>query len=256
MSSDKHDSIKKEIIKLFNLKIKGKTPNLTGRNSRHDGGCGHWLEREMGLSPNGNNAPDFKGFEMKTGTRSKTTFGDWSANYYIYTDPAYGALGRSVFLKTFGKPNAEKDNRHSWSGSPVPKVNTINDFGQILVVDAKNNILAKYFFSKDKRPNKSKIVSSSMQVDDLVIARWDQASISEKLERKFNQDGWFKCNIDSDGRYSSIVFGARLSFECWIEFVKSGDVFFDSGMYDGNLRPYSQWRASNVFWDGLIVSTH
>ena len=243
MSSDKHDTIKKEIIKLFNLKIRGKIPNLSGRNSRHNGGCGHWLEREMGLTPNGNNAPDFKGFEMKTGTRSKTTFGDWSPDYFIFKDENYGAIGR-------------KNNRHSWSGSPVPKVNAINDFGQILVVDSKNNILAKYFFSKDKRLNKSRIVPGSMQLDDLVIAGWDQASISEKLERKFNQDGWFKCNIDSDGRYSSIVFGAPLSFQRWIEFVKSGDVFFDSGMYDGNLRPYAQWRASNEFWDGLIISTH
>jgi len=256
MSSDKHDLIKKEIINLFNLKIKGKVPNLIGRNSRHDGGSGHWLEREMGLSPNGNNTPDFKGFEMKTGTRSKTTFGDWSPDYFIFKDEKYGAIGRSEFLKIFGKPNPKKNNRYSWSGSPVPKINAINDFGQILVVDAKNNILAKYFFSKDKRPNKSKIVPSSMQIDGLVIARWDQASISSKLERKFNQDGWFKCNRDSDGRYLSIVFGAPLSFERWIDFVKTGDVFFDSGMYDGNLRPYAQWRASNEFWDGLIISTH
>lgn len=256
MSSDKHDSIKKEIIKLFNLKIKGKIPNLSGRNSRHDGRCGHWLEREMGLSPNGNNAPDFKGFEMKTGTRSKTTFGDWSANYYIYTDPAYGAVGRSVFLKTFGKPNAKKNNRHSWSGSPVPKIKNINDFGQILVVDSGSNILAKYYFSKDKRLNKSQIVPKCMQVDNLVIARWNQSSISEQLERKFNQEGWFKCNRDGDGRYISIVFGAPLSFERWIDFVKKGDVFFDSGMYEGNPRPYANWRATNDFWADLIISTH
>ncbi|MGR5915634.1 hypothetical protein ACT7CS_01805 [Bacillus pacificus] len=27
-------------------------------------------------------------------------------------------------------------------------------------------------------------------------------------------------------------------------------------MYQGNKRPYSQWRASNSFWDSLIVECY
>ena len=47
-----------------------------------------------------------------------------------------------------------------------------------------------------------------------------------------------------------------MNFENWIELVKQGVVFFDSGMYVGNKRPYSQWRANNNYWDSLIVETY
>ena len=61
-------------------------------------------------------------------------------------------------------------------------------------------------------------------------------------------DGWFG--------YSSLIFGGPLTFEKWINLVKTGEVFFDSGMYEGNSRPYSQWRASNAIWESMVVSSH
>ena len=53
--------------------------------------------------------------------------------------------------------------------------------------------------------------------------------------------------------YEKIVFGKALNFDTWIEFVKTKDIYFDSGMYEGNSRNYSQWRSNNSFWDKLIV---
>ena len=50
-----------------------------------------------------------------------------------------------------------------------------------------------------------------------------------------------------------MVFGAPMDFETWIKHVVTGDIYFDSGMYQGNMRPYSQWRSDNVFWDQLVV---
>ena len=47
-----------------------------------------------------------------------------------------------------------------------------------------------------------------------------------------------------------------MNYNEWIELVKQGIVFFDSGMYQGNKRPYSQWRANNNFWDSLITETY
>ena len=38
--------------------------------------------------------------------------------------------------------------------------------------------------------------------------------------------------------------------------VIQGIVFFDSGMYEGNPRPYSQWRANNNLWDSLIIESY
>ena len=35
-----------------------------------------------------------------------------------------------------------------------------------------------------------------------------------------------------------------------------GTLFFDSGMYQGNVRPYSQWRATTGFWHSLITDSH
>jgi hypothetical protein len=143
-----------------------------------------------------------------------------------------------------------------WSGDPAPKIKKINDYGQTLVVDDEKNIHAKYFFSADKRQNKGLLIPVAAQVENLTIAKWERISIQGKLERKFNQKGWFKCLQDSQGFYTEIVFGEPIKYEIWIKLVEDGDVFFDSGMYEGNARPYSQWRASNTFWNKLITSRY
>lgn len=246
---------KEQIIALFNNNVKGKKSDSSQSNAKHDGKDGHWLERAMGIKANASNSPDLLGYEMKNGTKNKTSFGDWSANYYIFRDKKIG-IDRNTFLKIFGKPNMEKEGRLSWSGEPVPKISSFNKFGQKLVLDDETNIHAKYFYSKDQRPDKATIVPTELQIDNLTIARWDAASLKKKVENKFNQRGWFQCLKDNQGIYISIVFGSPISFEQWIALVKTGDIFFDSGMYQGNFRPYSQWRASNTVWDKLVTSRH
>ena len=248
------DADKRKIIERFNSQVKGQRPVAEG-NKRHDGKYGHWLERKMGSYIDASNEPDLYGYEMKNNTTSKTTFGDWSADYYIYKDPVSG-INRSQFLKIFGKPNENKGGRHSWSGEPCPKINTYNRFGQILKVDAGNNILAIYSYSEDKRQDKQNIVPVNLQKDDLIIAKWDSEKIKAKLEKKFNQKGWFKCQLGINGTYEKIVFGAPINIETWIELVRAGTVFFDSGMYEGNNRPYSQWRANNSFWASCIIEEY
>lgn len=249
------NSKKKEIIDIFNKNVKGKKANTTTANAQHDGKEGHWLEQQMGIKANASNSPDLLGYEMKNDTKSKTTFGDWSANYYIFKDKKFD-FSRSNFLSVFGKSNIERGGRHSWSGEPCPKVNTTNKFGQKLTIDKDNNISAIYNFSADMRANKKDIVPSKFQIENLTLARWDSSSLREKLEQKFKQNGWFKCLKDNQGIYYGIAFGKPICFEQWIEWVKKGDVFFDSGMYDGNSRNYSQWRANNKFWDNLIYEQY
>lgn len=242
---------KKKIVELFLKTIKGKKSDTIKSNVRHDGKEGHWLEIEMGLKLNASNSPDFLGFEMKNDTTNKTTFGDWSANYYIFTDPQYKLL-RDDFLKIFGKPNEKKNGRYSWSGEPCPQIGKFNRFGQKLIVDDSSNIIAIYSYSEDKRVNKDETVPEKLRQENLTLAKWNAESIRKKLENKFNQNGWFKCLKNSDGVYYAIVFGEPINYENWIELVRKGDVFFDSGMYQGNPRPYSQWRATNTFWASLI----
>ncbi len=257
MTKVKNDSIqvKQKIIKLFYKNVKGKKPDSSKSNQRHDGRDGHWLEVQMDVEHNANNAPDISGFEMKNNTSSKTTFGDWSASYYIFKDDKYN-MNRDDFLKIFGAPNILKNNRYSWSGKPTPKIGSFNDFGQILKVDKKDNIKAIYSFSKDKRSNKNSTVPKIMQKDNLLIAQWDAEMMKNRVEDKFNMLGWFKCLKNIDGAYESIVFGAPINFETWISGVRKGLIFFDSGMYQGNIRPYSQWRADNKYWESLIIETY
>ncbi len=249
------DKNKQKIIFLFKKNIKGKKADLSKYDSKHDGKEGHWLEAQMNIKANASNLPDLYGYEMKKATKGKTTFGDWSANYYIFQDKKYN-INRDAFLQIFGKPNTKKGGRFSWSGEPCPTIKAYNSFGQKLFVDKNKTILVKYSFSKDQRKDKKKVVPILMQKDNLIIARWDHKSIKEKLENKFNVKGWFRCLKDKNGVYSKIVFGDPVTFDKWIQGVESGEIFFDSGMYQGNIRPYSQWRANNSYWDNLITSTY
>lgn len=268
------DRNKAEIIRLFRQNVKGKSPDVTGKNIKHDGRKGHWLEEQFCIPANSKNSADILGYELKNETTSKISFGDWSANRYIFKTGDYTDVFRGNkqyekqddFCKIFGKPNEEKNNRYSWSGTPVPKIGNYNDFGQILVIEDNYDITIKYSFSHDKRPNKYEIVPFELQQDNLELARWfgltspttskKDKCLKNKLEDKFNDKGWFTCKTDSEGRYYKICFGNPFNYYDWIDLVKKGIVFFDSGMHQGNKRPYSQWRANNTYWNSLIVETY
>lgn len=265
---------KEILIDLFRKNVKGKAPDVRGRNERHDGRKGNWLEEQFGKHPDADNHADFFGYELKNETASKTSFGDWSANEYVFTDSKYaGAFSGSSkyekqwdFCRKFGKPNMAKGGRCSWSGQPCPKYGEYNDFGQMLTIDDNGNrdVIAVYSFSKDKRNNKETIVPKALQIDNLVIARWygnatpqgkKGKCLKDKVEDKFNLEGWFTCKT-KNGVYDRICFGAPVSYDKWLDLFTKGIVFFDSGMYEGNKRPYSQWRANNSYWDSLIVETY
>lgn len=255
-SSDK-DSLNeiaiKRILALFLLNVKGKSADTKGSNGRHDGKGGYWLEKQMGLKHNASNTPDIEGFEMKNHTTSgKTTFGDWSADYYIFKDLRFG-MDRDEFLRVFGNPNPDKKGRYSWSGSPCPKIGSYNNFGQKLIVDDGGSISAIYSYSADKRADKAKAVPKKFQKPRILVARWSADLMRRRVESKFKEKGWFKCIKDIKGIYTGIVFAPPITFEAWIQGVREGQVFFDSGMYQGNKRPYSQWRANNVWWDELVT---
>lgn len=241
--------IKAEIVERFEGHVKGKRPNPSGYNSAHDGWEGDWLTRQMGLTVNGNNEPDFKGFEMKKDS-AKTTFGDWSPNeaQYLGRPPR---MSRDEFLILFGAPNPLKNNRYSWSGSVFPKIGQINHFGQSLFVDSNKNIIANYQYSKDQRHMKHQLIPIEFQSESLILAKWFSNFLKEKLERKFNQLGWFKLVTNDDGIYTSIQFGGPINYEAFISLVLSGDIFLDCGMHQGNRRPYMTWRASKQIWSHL-----
>ncbi len=264
---------KQMLIEIFRKKVKGKSPDVAGRNIRHDGREGNWLEEQFGKNPDADNNADFWGYELKNETTSKTSFGDWSANRYIFRHGTYVHLFKNpsigtpqdVFCQIFGKPNPEKNNRYSWSGSPIPHINKYNDFGQIMLIESNKDIVIYYSYSKDKRQNKDIIVPNELHGENIELARWfgttspstkrGDKCLRAKLEDKFNQNGWFTCK-KKNGKYAQICFGNPINYDSWLELVRKGIVFFDSGMYQGNKRPYQQWRANNQFWDSLIIETY
>lgn len=131
------NEVEQRIVGIFRERIKGRKPDVSASNSRHDGKYGHWLETQFAIGHNASNSADLFGYELKNETGSKTTFGDWSANEYIYNNPDYFDVfdGRTTlerrerFLDIFGKANEAKGGRRSWSGEPCPKIGKFNRFG-------------------------------------------------------------------------------------------------------------------------------
>ena len=250
------DEIKSIIEARFLANVKGKEPDLSDYNRRHDGAEGDWLTRQMGLTVNGNNEPDFMGFEMKKDS-AKTTFGDWSPDEALYKriSGQKALLSRDDFLKIFGSPKSDtdprKDGRYSWSGEVFPKVGKINKFGQSLEVSENGNIRALYSYEKDERTNKDVIIPEMFRKKRIQIALWSHETMKERVENKFNQLGWFKLVKNSQGKYSEIQYGHPINFEVFISMVRNGEIFCDCGMHQGNPRPYMTWRASHHIWDTL-----
>lgn len=265
---------KEIIIELFEKNVKGKVPNVISYNDRHDGKEGHWLEKQFGILHNAKNEADIYGYELKNQTRTKVTFGDWSANEYIFTNSKYKNIfnaktksnNKDIFLKIFGRPNVKKEGRLSWSGEVCPKIDVYNKYGQKMIITENKDIEVIYNYYKDERIDKAEIVPSEFQYENIVLANWygsysptnlkKDICLKEKLEKKFNNKGWFTCKKNNYGEYEKICFGETINFDKWIDLVQEGIVFFDSGMYEGNSRLYSQWRANNSYWDNLIYETY
>ena len=282
---DKTLKKRKEIVEIFMKKVYGKKANTKSSNQKHSGKKGHWLEKQMGTKPNGRNNPDLKGYEMKTET-SPITVGSWDPNYWIFRDEgqfpeligkkgkdktAQRKINQNQFLEYFGKPNEDKENRLSWSGTPIPKIDQTNLFGMKAEISNDDSYQIFYSFSKDSREGIESKIPERFQKGKTLIAKWGtseeksvrakwnggrKVSFKEKWNNKWDENGWFICRMDKDGKYNSIVFGRPQKFKFFIDHLKTGEIYFDSGMYYGNSRNYCQWRTPKAFFDNLIVETY
>lgn len=254
---------KQQIIALFNNNVKGIEICVKDQNVKHNGKEGYWLEKRMGIKHNDNNEPDILGYEMKKQS-NKTTFGDFSASEYAFsgknkrevinlvnkwTDDI--KISRSNFIRMFGSPNPKKNNRYSWSGCCVPKYDNYNLNGQILTIDDNGDIIIYYSFANDTRSVKEDFPEFMKTDNNIMIAIWKSSKMKLHIENKFNVNGFFICKKVGD-RYEKICFGKSFDYNYFIECIKNKKIIFDSGMYEGNTRNYSQFRATH-FWDELIT---
>jgi len=244
------EAVKYQIQERFEKHVRNRVPDLGGYDPHHDGAEGDWLTRAMGLVPDARNAPDLLGFEMKKGSRYKTTFGDWSPTSSLYKVPNK-QIERDDFIELFGMPNPKRNNRSSWSGSVFPKVGHTNFAGQIIKVDLNGNIFITYTTKDDTRAQKSTIMHRFPKRTTIELARWDASSIKSRVENKFGVFGWFRCLKDKRGRYQTLQFGPPLKYGTFLECFQRGEIFIDCGMHQGNNRPYMSWRATNQIWDAL-----
>lgn len=237
--------------------VRGKIIDTECSKKSHCGKEGYWLEKQMGIVHNSNNIPDIGGFEMKKYS-NKITFGDFSASEYIFSKKKIyitaGTIERDEFIKYFGTPNPLKNNRYSWSGMCVPTYKTWNTCGQTLRISNDNHICIYYSFSKDTRDIKNTF-PEFLKTDKILIAMWHADKMREHINNKFNINGFFICKKGKN-TYETICFGDPFNFESFIENIKKKIIIFDSGMYEGNKRNYSQFRASGNFWNTMITSSY
>jgi hypothetical protein len=89
------------------------------------------------------------------------------------------------------------------------------------------------------------------------IVFWDCKKMKKHVNKKFNQKGFFICKKNNEGIYNKLLFGKKFNFEDFIENIKNGKIYLDSGMYHDenkkNNRLYSTWRADRNFWYNLII---
>lgn len=138
------EEIKQELIELFNKNLKGK--KYIKQSDDHCGAEGHFIEKSLGLMLNGNNEPDYKGYEIKKMSK-KITFGDWGATSYLFEQDERLItfnnipfnITRTDFMRFFGNYNKYKQ-RFSWAGSCIPKYEQWNDNGTTLIFDTVNNL--------------------------------------------------------------------------------------------------------------------
>lgn len=263
VSKENYD-IKMEIINIFRKNIKNAPIEYGDHDEKHCGKEGHWLEKKMGILHNSKNEPDFKGYEMKKRS-SKVTLGDFSASEYIFTEVSKRVeinrlnewdekmiITRNEFIHYFGNSNREKGDRYSWSGKCVPVFGIWNDNGQQLTITDTDDIYIYYSFEKDKRVIKDTFPSFLKKT--IVIALWKKDKLKLNIERKFNKKGFFMC-IKEDNTYKKICFGKPFTYEHFINGIRNKKIIFDSGMYEGNNRNYSQFRGSS-FWNDLITEEY
>jgi MvaI/BcnI restriction endonuclease family len=257
------EEIKEKIRRRFDEFVKNRTIDTSSLNQFSDGKEGYWLETQMGVKHNSKNGPDIRGFEMKKDSK-KITFGDFSASEYLFSQNqpiieeyncwanGEGHITRKEFIKYFGNPNYKKHGRLSWSGKCVPKYGEYNECGQGLFISEENDIFILYDYEKDEREHNKDKNYEFLKGEPKIIAVWTSDKMRNHINNKYNSKGFFIC-VKEGEVYTRVCFGKPFDFDYFIQNIKNGNIIFDSGMYNGNPRNYSEFRSKNRnFWSSLI----
>ena len=90
----------------------------------------------------------------------------------------------------------------------------------------------------------------------IIIAIWKKNKLEQHINKKFNKKGFFICK-KINNKYEKICFGKPFDFNYFVNNIKNKNIIFDSGMYEGNSRNYSQFRSlAKNFWNILITEEY
>jgi hypothetical protein len=170
---------------------------------------------------------------------------DWNKNNNNIT--------REEYIKYFGTYKSLK-NRYSWSGSCVPTYGNFNYCGQMLKFNDNLDLCIYYSFENDTREYKNTF--PNFIKSDITIAIWEKNKLEKHINDKFNKKGFFICKKVLN-TYENICFGKSFDFNYFVDNIKNKNIIFDSGMYQGNSRNYSQFRSTVAnFWNILIIEEY
>jgi hypothetical protein len=239
---------KQEIIKLFINNVKDVEICLEGQNKKHCGKEGYWLEEKMGILPNAKNEPDIHGYEMKTGAKV-TTFIDKAPDKMYIDGNVLPKRNKSLKKQYWDKYASKKESMEPTIGGW--SIDKFNKSGQKLTVDEFNNVAILYDYEHDMRENKEHL---ELNNTPHIIMQWEALTLLKAIEDKFNKKGFFKCTKESN-HFTKICFGKKITFDIWINELKKGVIYHD-GYSKLNGRGRHVFRASNKFWDGLIIEEY
>lgn len=192
---------------------------------------------------------------------NKITFGDWSSDGYLFKQDDFMKsfneipfnIEKNDYMKYFGNYNSDK-NRFSWSGKCIPKYDTWNYNGTNLIFDSNNNLYIIYSYMNDIR--NLLIPELFKRKKYIILQYWKYETLKHKIETKFNKKGFILFEKNKNNVYYKLSIGSNINIETFIKLIKKKDVFFDSGMYQGNIRNYSHFRSSNKIWKKLIIEEY
>ena len=254
---DKQNSLN-ELKHIFDIKLKNK--KYIKNHLEHCGEEGHYIEKCLGLELNAKNEPDFKGWEIKKKSK-KISFGDWSSTGYLFKQDNHMKsfnnipfdITRNDYMKYFGNYNKNKK-RYSWSGSCIPKYDEWNYNGTKIVIDDNNNIYIVYSNNKDTRNIKLPYLFTKQEY--IILQYWKKERIKKFVENKFNKNGFVIFEKNNENIYSKMLIGNTIDFKKFINLFKNNKIIFDSGMYQGNKRYYSQFRSNCNIFKELIIEEY
>lgn len=101
-------------------------------------------------------------------------------------------------------------------------------------ISKDNDICIHYSWSKDNRERKNQF-PDYLKKENILIVIWKYEKMSEHINKKFNNNGFFIIKKEGD-IYNKICFGKAFDYKCFINGIKLKQIIFDSGLHIGNSR--------------------